>query len=147
MKAFMEKPEVQEKMKEVQTQQQKIDAQLMVSVHRVLDRRQSAAYKKLLGAPFDLTKLRPGRGGFGNPDQADSSSNAKAKSGFDDDEESPKPSTSVKAAKTQPPPNPGGRVFAKPAESTTDFEGLGTQEAPGPAAESRRLTANQAAVN
>jgi hypothetical protein len=98
MKAYMEKPEVQAKLEEFQSQQQKLDSQLMAAVHRVLDKRQSNAYKKLLGAPFDLTKLRPGPGGFGNRNQADDSSKAKSKSDVDDDEDSPKSSTGAKAA-------------------------------------------------
>jgi hypothetical protein len=106
MKAYMEKPEVKAKMAEFQGQQEKVDAQLMAAVHRTLGKRQDASYKKLLGAPFDLSKLRggPGRGfgrnGAGN--QADATKNApetKAATGFDDDSPAAKPAS----APTSPP--------------------------------------------
>jgi hypothetical protein len=111
MKAYVEKPEVKEKLAEFQSQQEKQDALLMAAVHRTLGKRQDANYKKLLGAPFDLSKIRggPGRGpggrnGAGN--QADASKadpNAKAASGFDDDAPAAKTtSTSTSTKKATP---------------------------------------------
>ncbi len=106
MKTYMEKPEVKAKLEEFQNQQQKLDTQLMAAVHRVLDKRQSAAYKKLLGPPFDLTLLRGGGpGGFGNrnADTAKQATNkAKSQSGAEDDDESPKASTVKSPATAQP---------------------------------------------
>ncbi len=104
MKQYMEKPEVKEKMEEFDNQRQKLDSQLMVAVHRILDRRQSSAYKKLLGAPFDITSLRGGGpGGFGNRNQANASTKAKSESGADDADESSKPAAAAKAAKSAAP--------------------------------------------
>jgi hypothetical protein len=101
---YMAKPEVKSKMEALDNQRQKIDNQLMSAVHRVLDRRQSAAYKKLLGAPFDLSSLRPT--GFGGRNTANASGNAKSQPGTDEADDSPKPSTSTKAAKNSAPAKP-----------------------------------------
>jgi hypothetical protein len=101
LKEFMEKPEVKSKMEELDNQRQKLDNQLMAAVHRVLDRRQSNAYKKLLGAPFDLSNLRRGGPfGFGNGNQANAASKAKSQSDADNGDDSPKPSVDTKAAKS-----------------------------------------------
>jgi hypothetical protein len=109
MKAYMEKPEVKEKMAEFQSQQEKQDVQLMAAVQRALGKRQAAAYKKMLGAPFDLSKIRgggPGRGfgrnGPGN--QAAVTKNgsaAKAAPGSDDEEPAVK-STATSTKKATP---------------------------------------------
>ena len=113
MKAFMEKPEVKQKMADFQTQQEKQEAMLMAAVHRTLGKRQDANYKKLLGAPFDLSKIRgggPGRGfgrnGGNQPAAAKDAANPKAAAGFDDENTSSKTTTTgtkqaTPAAKTK----------------------------------------------
>ena len=93
MKTFMEKPEVKAKMDQMQSQNTKIQDQLAAAVNRVLGKRQAAAYKKMLGAPFDFSQGRggPAQGGGKSPsgakpsDRADAAGKAKA-SGPDDDE-------------------------------------------------------------
>ena len=68
MKAFMAKPEVRAKMGEMHAQNTKIQGQLLaVVVKRVFGKRQAATYKKMLGAPLDLSPTRGGSGqGPGN---------------------------------------------------------------------------------
>jgi hypothetical protein len=98
MQQFFDKPETKAKMEEFQAQDEKLNNQFMAAANRVLSRRQSAAYKKMLGAPFDLAQLRggPGRrfgggGRNGNGNQADA---AKAGSA------SPAPATNPDAPQT-----------------------------------------------
>jgi Spy/CpxP family protein refolding chaperone len=67
MSKFMEKPEVKAKMEEMRTQGTKIESRLASAVNRVLGKRQASMYKAMLGAPFDLSQVRPGPGqGPGN---------------------------------------------------------------------------------
>jgi hypothetical protein len=61
MKKFWESPETKAKMEEFRRRDEQIENRFMAAAKRVLSRRQSAAYEKMLGAPFDLSKLR------GNP--------------------------------------------------------------------------------
>ena len=102
MKTFMEKPEVKAKMeRNAGLRNAKIQDQLAAAVNRVLSKRQAAAYKKMLGAPFDFSQGRagPGRGPGNRPagakpsDRADSAGKAKA-SGSDEDEAATSKSTS-----------------------------------------------------
>jgi hypothetical protein len=58
MKKFWESPETKAKMKEFLSHDEQIDNRFMAAANRVLSKRQSAAYKKMLGAPFDLSKVR-----------------------------------------------------------------------------------------
>jgi hypothetical protein len=109
MKAYMERPEVKEKMAEFQTQSEKQEALLMAAVHRTLGKAQDKNYRKLLGAPFDLSKIRggPGRGfgrnGAGNQAAATKdSANSKPAAGFDEDEPAPKTTTTSTKSKVAP---------------------------------------------
>lgn len=104
IKSYMEKPEVKAKMQEFQSQQEKEDAQLMVAIHRTLGKRQDANYRKLLGAPFDLSKIRggPGRGngrnGDGNQGEA---AKTKPGAGFDEDEPAAKTNSATTTTGTK----------------------------------------------
>src|SRR5262249_29581464 len=60
MKQFFERPETKAKMAEFQSQDEKINTQFTAAANRILTKRQSAAYKKMQGAPFDLSKIRGG---------------------------------------------------------------------------------------
>jgi hypothetical protein len=98
MKKFWESPETKAKMEEFRNQDEKLNNLFAAAVNRVLTKRQSAAYKKMLGAPFDRSKLG-GPGGFpwnrrGNANgpgtsrtgtNNPSSSTAKSESGFIDE--------------------------------------------------------------
>jgi len=63
MQKFMESPETKAKMEQIRVQDEKIQNQLTAAVNRVLSKRQAAAYKKMLGAPFDMSKMFGGPGG------------------------------------------------------------------------------------
>jgi len=64
MKKAMEDPENQKQMEQFRTEQSKIDEQFSAAVYnKVLYPRQRTTYKKMLGAPFDRTKM--GGGGPG----------------------------------------------------------------------------------
>jgi len=77
MKKAMEDPENQKQMEQFRTEQSKIDEQFSAAVYnKVLYPRQRTTYKKMLGAPFDRTKMGAsgpgwfipgGRNGRGNP--------------------------------------------------------------------------------
>src|SRR5262249_26054700 len=43
-----------------QAQDEKLNTQFTAAANRIMTKRQSAAYKKMLGAPFDLSKIRDG---------------------------------------------------------------------------------------
>jgi len=80
MQKFMERPETKAKMEQMRSQNDKILHQVTAEVNRVLGRRQAAAYKKMLGAPFELARLTGGRGqGQGNRDRDASAANATSK--------------------------------------------------------------------
>jgi hypothetical protein len=64
MKAFMDKPETKAKLEQMRTEGTKLQNQLTAAVNRILSRRQAAAYKKMLGAPFEVSLI------WGGPGQA-----------------------------------------------------------------------------
>jgi hypothetical protein len=67
IKAFMDKPETKAKLEQMRTESTKVQNQLIAAVKRILNRRQAAAYKKMLGEPFDVSLLSGGPGqGPGN---------------------------------------------------------------------------------
>jgi hypothetical protein len=77
MQKFMDQPDTKAKMEEIRAQDEKLQNQLTAAVNRVLTKRQAAAYKKMLGATFDLSKIWGGpgqgpgnRGRNGNPANA-----------------------------------------------------------------------------
>jgi hypothetical protein len=74
MRKYMEQPEVKAQMEQARQQQDKIRDQSYSQVYRVLDRRQSSAFKKMLGKPFDVDSMMGGffrgpgqRGGGATP--------------------------------------------------------------------------------
>ena len=92
----MESPEMQARMEEERGQQQKLDNQYTASINKLLYPKQRTALKKMLGAPFDRSKMgMPGFGPGGRNNQAarkngaanGKGATAKPKS-EDDDEES-----------------------------------------------------------
>ncbi len=83
LKNYMEKPETKAKMDQIQAQNQKIDRQLLSAVYRILSKRQGAAYKKMLGAPFDVAQMR------GDAPASSNANQAATKAGAADAEDSP----------------------------------------------------------
>jgi hypothetical protein len=68
MKKAMEDPENQKQMEQFREQQTKIQDQFAAAVYnKVLDKRQRGLYKKMLGAPFDRSKMFAGGPGWGRP--------------------------------------------------------------------------------
>jgi hypothetical protein len=124
MNNFMEKPEVKAKLEEMRTGNEKIQSQLAMAVNRALGKRQAAAYKKMLGAPFDLSQVRGGGPGQGpwnrlnrNGNQADATKTAaKAQSSDSGDEE---------GAATAKPAAKSSTATAKPKrKSLRELRGL-----------------------
>jgi hypothetical protein len=116
MKKAMEDPQIQAQMEQMNTQDQKLENQFSLAIAKVLTPRQRALYKKMLGAPFDKSKMgtggpwggRGGNGPGGNPATAKAgatagkTATATTKSNADDDlDES---STTAKPATTTPAP-------------------------------------------
>jgi hypothetical protein len=65
MRKAMEDPKIQAQMEEIRGQDEKIDNQFTLAVNKILTPRQRATYKKMLGAPFDRTKMFPAGGPWG----------------------------------------------------------------------------------
>ena len=66
MKKAMEDPDNQKQMEQFREEQTKVETQFAAAVYnKVLDKRQRALYKKLLGPPFDRTKMGGGGPGWG----------------------------------------------------------------------------------
>jgi hypothetical protein len=66
MKKAMEDPQVQAQMDQMRTQDDKLENQFSLAIAKVLTPRQRALYKKMLGAPFDRSKMGGG-GPWGGP--------------------------------------------------------------------------------
>jgi hypothetical protein len=105
MKAYMAKPEVRAKMTEMHAQSTKMQSQLLaVVMSRVFGKRQLATYKKMVGAPLDLSRTRGGQGqrpgnrppGENQSDRADAAGKAEASDSDDD-----VPATSKPAPKSK----------------------------------------------
>jgi hypothetical protein len=124
MQKFMEQPDVKAKMEQFQAQTTKIQNQLTAAVFRVLGRRAATAYKKMLGAPFDLTKIRGGPGNSnGNTNQTNASeTTTKAQASENEDEEAA-PAKPAPAAKAKSTPTP---AKAK-RKSLRELRGLGDE--------------------
>ena len=60
MKKVMEDPQIQAQMAEMRTQGEKLDNVYAVAVNKVLSARQRTLYKKMLGPPFDRSKMGGG---------------------------------------------------------------------------------------
>jgi Spy/CpxP family protein refolding chaperone len=116
MKKVFESPEVKAQMEQNKAQGEKLDGQYALAINKVLYPRQRAALKKMLGAPFDRSKMFAAWGGLPGGNRAaakngtaSKSAGATAKPNSDDDEEE---STSAKA-----PAKSKALVPAKPSTS------------------------------
>jgi hypothetical protein len=107
MQTFMEKPETKAQLDQMKVQNNKLQNQIVASVYRALTKKQGAAYKKMLGAPFDPTKLQGGQGGANGGTAQASASN--------DEEEKPQTKTAAPAAKAK---------SAAPAKATAKRKSL-----------------------
>ena len=121
----MEQPEVKSKMEQMRKQQDQIRDQSYAQVYKVLDRRQSSAFKKMLGKPFDVDSItngffrgpgQRGPGGGGGP--AAKSDTAKADTAKAADSEA---KNSDQAAKSKPATGPR-------RQSLRERRGLGQQQ-------------------
>lgn len=128
MKQAMEKPEIKSKMEQIDKLQNKIRDQFAASVLKVLSKRQRAIYAKMLGEPFDQSKLRgappwaarPGGPGATTKDAAKTTSKTTAS---DDEDEAPaaKPAAGADAPAKTP-------AAAKPKrKSLRESRGLGAK--------------------
>ena len=116
MKKAMEDPQVQAQMEQMNTQDQKLENQFSLAIAKVLTPRQRALYKKMLGAPFDRSKMgtggpwggRRGNGPGGNPATAKAgataSKTATATTNTSADDDADESSTTAKPATTTPAP-------------------------------------------
>jgi Spy/CpxP family protein refolding chaperone len=127
MRKYMEQPEVKAKMDQMKQQQDQIRDQSYAQVYRVLDRRQSSAFKKMLGKPFDVDSITngffrgPGQRGQGGGSAAAKTDTAKS------DAAKPTDSEAKSAAKADP------AATSKPAstprrQSLRERRGLGQQQ-------------------
>jgi hypothetical protein len=107
MRKVMDDPKIQAQMEEIRGQEEKIDNQFTVAINKVLTGRQRNIYKKMLGAPFDRSKMFEGGGPWGGRRGNGPASQAKAQTG-------------AKAAK------PSGTADAT---TTNDDEGTTTEKA------------------
>jgi hypothetical protein len=122
---FMERPEVKAKMEEFRVEQEKVQDQYLLAVNKILSPRQRANYKKMLGPPFDRSKMGPGPwGGPGGPRAAGNQANTKgagtaaAKSGDDDDGDGEN-TAATKAPATKPAAKPAATTPAKKSRSNS----------------------------
>jgi len=106
MKKAMEDPQVQAQMEENRAQQKKLEDSYAAAINKVLYPRHRTILNKMLGAPFDRSKLGGRWGGPGNRgNQAAAKTANGPTSGSDDDDDTPKSSSkpATKApAKTKP---------------------------------------------
>jgi hypothetical protein len=114
---FMEQPEVKAKMEQFRSDQDKLENQFAAAVNKVLSPRQRLNYKKMVGAPFDRSKMGGGpwggfggRGGPGNQASAKGAAKAAPTKQADDDEGDGEDTPTVKAPTAKP---------AAPAATTT----------------------------
>ncbi len=108
---YMERPEIKAQSDQLKSQEDKLQSQYAAAINKVLTPRQRAIFKRMLGLPFDLSKLGGGnpwggRGGNGPGNQA-STKNAPGATktaptaatikSDDDDDETPKAKTAAAA--------------------------------------------------
>jgi hypothetical protein len=108
MRKVMESPEMKAQMDEFQSQEEKLTAQMTNAILKVMSPRQRTTFKKMLGAPFDRSKMFTGgpwggRGGAAGKNQATTAKGA-ATADEDEDDDAPKakPSTAAAPAKAKP---------------------------------------------
>jgi hypothetical protein len=99
---LMEQPEVKAKMEEFRAAQENIENQFLAAVVRLLGPRQRANYKKMVGAPFDRSKMGGRWGGFGGQGGPGNQANTKGAGDEDGDEDTP----AVKKAQAAKPAAP-----------------------------------------
>jgi hypothetical protein len=139
MKKFWENPETKAKMDQFQSQDEMINNRFMaVVMNRVLSKRQSTTYKKLLGAPFDLSKVRGGPGfGMRNANRAGTSNSsangapsqvAKANSGSRDEADA----ADTKSATTQSGVATSPSTARPKRKSLRELRGLGQSKSDQP---------------
>ena len=104
MRKVFESPEVKAQMEQFQSQQEKLTAQVKTAVLKVLSPRQRTSYLRMLGAPFDRSKMFTGGpfGGRGNNQTAaktaTTTASTTASNDDDDDDDAPKAKSTTKAA-------------------------------------------------
>jgi len=81
MKKVMDDPQVKAQMEEIEGQNEKIENMFASAVNKVLTRRQLTTYKRMLGAPFDRSKMTAGGPPWGGPRGNGPGNQAKAKNG------------------------------------------------------------------
>jgi len=128
---LMEQPEVKAKMEEARDAQTKVENQFAAAVNKVLSPRQRANYKKMLGPPFDRSKMGGGGpfGGFGGRGGPGNQANAKtatksapAKQSGDDDGDGEE-TAAVKAPAAKPATTPSATKSR--TKSLRERRGLG----------------------
>ena len=65
IRKVMESPKIKAQMEEIQTQEEKLTAQLTNAVYKIMSPRQRTIYKKMIGAPFDRSKMSRAAPGAG----------------------------------------------------------------------------------
>lgn len=112
MRKYMEQPEVKARMADMRKQQDVIRDQSYAMVYRVLDRRQSSAFKKMLGKPFDVDSIRNGffrgpsqrnNGPDGAAAKAEASGENNAKVAVGEQKQADQPAASKPATSTRRP--------------------------------------------
>jgi hypothetical protein len=105
MRKVFEDPQVKAQMEQIQSQEEKLTAQLTNAVYKILGPRQRTMLKKMLGAPFDRSQLGGGGpwGGRGNnPATAKAKTAAASSDADDDDDDAPKAKATSTPAKAKP---------------------------------------------
>ena len=115
---YMERPEIKAQSDQLKSQEDKLQNQYAAAINKILTPRQRTIFKKMLGVPFDLSKLGGGnpwggRGGAGPGNQASTKNapgatktapTAATSKSDDDDDETPKAkSTTAAPAKAKAP--------------------------------------------
>jgi hypothetical protein len=109
MRKVMESPEVKAQMEEIQSQEEKLTAQLTNAIYKIMSPRQRTTFKKMLGAPFDRSAMggggpwggRGGAGRGGNNQATAKTTTTTATDDDDDDAPKAKPSTVAAPAKAK----------------------------------------------
>ncbi|MGO9469075.1 MAG: hypothetical protein ACLQVF_33530 [Isosphaeraceae bacterium] len=132
IRKFMEQPEVKAKMEEFRGEQEKLESQFAVAVNKVLSPRQRTNYKKMLGPPFDRSKMGGGPfggfGGRGGPGQANAKGATKAAPAKQADDEGDGDDTvTVKTPTAKPTAKPAATPGATKSrvKSLRERRGLG----------------------
>jgi hypothetical protein len=124
MRKYMEQPEVKTKMDQMRKQQDLIRDQSYAQVYKVLDRRQTSAFKKMLGKPFDVDSLMAGF--FRGPGQRNGQGAGPSQKNETAKDDTAKAGESSKSSST-----PTSKSATAPRrQSLRERRGLGQQQAP-----------------